>query len=278
MTNRRIQSIVGLMAVGLLGLIGFQWFWISNALQLQEEQFAYKATDALQSVVRTLERQEIRFLIRQREQASDQQRRILAMGQPANLPANVLNNRSLMKQTATANRLSANEIRRPRLSAAVSRPAKKPQLVKRLDNELAAQAEPAGQLTIERLGFPGQSVAPTDVLHPTTVSLSAEQVLIVEQYLQQQELLMANGDFMAQLAQQQQFDAWVDHDLLGQLHRLNKSGRRGNRGDTLTMPTNHPRRTRLLRERLARSTAPLLPRPAGSVPTPPTAKPTHSRP
>ncbi len=238
------------MAIGLLGLIGFQWFWINNALQLQREQFDYKVTDALQSVVRTLERQEIRFFIQQRDQARSQQARLLAIGQPGNL-AQPLLNRSLVRQ---ANAL-------PKPAPRSKRPIRNPvKLARNIDAPSNGQpnstSEAVGQLTIERYGFPGQSVTPTDVLHPTTVSLSSEQVLVVEQYLQQQELLIANGDFSAQLLQQQQFDAWVDHELLGRLHKMNRSGRTGQTGnwaDSLTMSANRPRHNRLLREKLDRS-------------------------
>ncbi len=46
MSKERIGWIVMLMAVGLLGLVGLQLFWINSALKLQKEQFAYKVTDA----------------------------------------------------------------------------------------------------------------------------------------------------------------------------------------------------------------------------------------
>ncbi len=257
MTNSRIQRIVGLMAFGLLGLIGFQWFWISNALQLQGEQFDYKVTDALQSVVRKLEGQEIQFFIRQRNQARNQQARLMAMGKPAHLPEQVLNNRSLAQQMGNPARQMP-EKRRVQVIDPARRPVRLSRLAGPVDGQ-PNQAEAVGQLTIERYGFPGQSVTPTDVLHPTTVSLSAEQVLVVEQYLQQQELLMANGDFSAQLVQQQQFDSWVDHELLGRLHKMNQSGRPGHTGnwaDSLTMPPSRPKRNRLLRESMARLSAP----------------------
>ena len=46
MSKQRIRWIVALMAVGLLGLVGLQLYWIGSALQLQKEQYAYKVTDA----------------------------------------------------------------------------------------------------------------------------------------------------------------------------------------------------------------------------------------
>jgi two-component system phosphate regulon sensor histidine kinase PhoR len=79
MSKQRIRWIVALMAIGLLGLVGLQLFWIGSALRLQKEQFAYKVTDALQEVVRTLERQEIVYLTKQRIQAREQQDRLKAI-------------------------------------------------------------------------------------------------------------------------------------------------------------------------------------------------------
>ena len=80
MSKQRIRWIVALMAVGLLGLVGFQVYWIRNALHLQQEQFAYKVTDALQEVVRTLERQEIVYMTQQRLHAQQQQYRLRQIG------------------------------------------------------------------------------------------------------------------------------------------------------------------------------------------------------
>ena len=87
MTKQRIRWIVALMTIGLLGLVGLQLYWISSALQLQKEQFAYKVTDALQEVVRTLERQEIVYLTKQRIQAQEQQNSLMAIAKKEDKPA-----------------------------------------------------------------------------------------------------------------------------------------------------------------------------------------------
>ena len=76
-TKFSIRWLIGLMGAAVLGLLGFQFFWINNALQLHNEQFDLKVADALQEVVRKLEKQEIRYLIQQREQI-EQQRHNLA--------------------------------------------------------------------------------------------------------------------------------------------------------------------------------------------------------
>ncbi|MCU0339462.1 MAG: HAMP domain-containing histidine kinase [Spirosomaceae bacterium] len=76
MTKRKIQFIIGLISLAMLCLVGFQWYWISNAIELRNEQFSLKVTDALQEVVRKLEKQEIVYLIRQREQIEQQQKHL----------------------------------------------------------------------------------------------------------------------------------------------------------------------------------------------------------
>ena len=70
------------MSGAAIGLLVFQWFWISNVLKLQNEQFDLKTTDGLQEVVRKLEKQEIIYLSRQQAQAEAQKRNIEALGKP----------------------------------------------------------------------------------------------------------------------------------------------------------------------------------------------------
>ena len=82
LTKRKIQWIITLMSGAAIGLLVFQWFWISNVLKLQNEQFDLKITDGLQEVVRKLEKQEIIYLSRQQAQAEAQRRNIEALGKP----------------------------------------------------------------------------------------------------------------------------------------------------------------------------------------------------
>ncbi|WP_111628720.1 sensor histidine kinase [Larkinella arboricola] len=82
MTKQRIRWIAALMTVGLLGLISLQLYWIDNALSLQKEQFDSRVTDGLQEVVRTLERQEILYLARQRMNQQEQKRQLMAISRP----------------------------------------------------------------------------------------------------------------------------------------------------------------------------------------------------
>lgn len=79
MTKRKIRLLITLMGLAMLGLVGFQWHWITSALALRNEQFDLKVSDALQDVVRKLEKQEIIYLVRQREQIEQQQRKLEAL-------------------------------------------------------------------------------------------------------------------------------------------------------------------------------------------------------
>ena len=76
---------------------------------------------------------------------------------------------------------------------------------------------------------------PSDVLHPTPQPLTPEQQQVIEAFFQQQDELMAVGDWQTQLARQQQFEQWVDQVLVSQLSAMNSqmSGN-SNQSDSLT--------------------------------------------
>lgn len=193
MSKQYIRWIVALMGVGLLGVIGLQVYWLRTAWQLQQEQFSYRVTDALQEVVRTLERQEIEYLTRQRGRAHEQKQRLMAIAKPGGANAQKIESRTTAtaKETITANATSHGKPAQPR----DSRPSR-PTLPQ---------------------NFSSQSLS--DALQPVVTPLSPEQVQVVEAFFRQQEELMAAGDFQAQLVQQQQFEAWADEVLAGQLQQ-----------------------------------------------------------
>ncbi|MGF7218611.1 two-component system phosphate regulon sensor histidine kinase PhoR [Spirosoma lacussanchae] len=225
MSKQRIQWIVALMAVGLLGLVGLQLYWIGSALRLQREQFAYKVTDALQEVVRTLERQEIVYHYKQRVQAQQQQDRLMAIAR---------------KEKKTP----APETSRPRPRVGAST-----QLAQR---GRAAEAPPADRPVVGLSMTPaGAMVVQSDVLHPTVHPLSAEQMMVVEEFFRQQEVLMAVGDWQTQIQQQQQFDHWVERVLADELTQINNSVQATQRADSL-------KRLARLRAKRARQAAPDL--------------------
>lgn len=178
------------MAVGLLGLVGFQLYWISNALHLQKEQFTYKVTDALQEVVRTLERQEIVYLTQQRLQAEQQRHQLQEIGRGQSVPT--------------------------------QKPKPTPPILAKTDHEPSTDPATAPSLTRRRKLMPNAAVTtPTDVLHPTPQPLTPEQQAIIEAFFRQQNELMAIGDWQTQLLQQQRFEQWVDQVMFGQLEAMN---------------------------------------------------------
>ncbi|MVM40093.1 two-component sensor histidine kinase [Spirosoma sp. HMF3257] len=199
MSKQRIRWIVALMAIGLLGLVGLQLFWIGSALRLQKEQFAYKVTDALQEVVRTLERQEIVYLTKQRIQAREQQDRLMAIAKKEG--------KSTSKESIYHG-MTAKQADR----IAEAKPVDRTQVVPPNSRQtMTLGMTPAGAVVVQ-----------SDVLHPTVQPLSAEQSAVVVEFFRQQEELMAVGDWQTQLLQQQQFDHWVENDLVTELIRINK--------------------------------------------------------
>ncbi|MDN4164514.1 HAMP domain-containing sensor histidine kinase [Cytophagales bacterium LB-30] len=59
MNKRQIRIIISLMTLALLGLVGFQMYWIRNAIRLSHERFEKDVQDALLEVSTHLERLEV---------------------------------------------------------------------------------------------------------------------------------------------------------------------------------------------------------------------------
>lgn len=188
MSRQRIRWIVALMAVGLLGLVALQSYYITSAWRLQREQFDYKVTDALQEVVRTLERREIMDLSRQRLRAQQQQQRLMAIS----------------RKTDSTPAFS----RKP-----------KPEVPKQED--LIAKRIRKRTGNAPGLDMPPTVVIQSDALHPQTQPITPEQALIVATFFEQQEMLAAAGEWQAQLEQQRQFEEWANRELVGQMTQFN---------------------------------------------------------
>ncbi len=58
MSRQRLIFIIALMSVALLGLIGLQFYWINNAIHLNEERFKQTVHEVMNNVVKSLERRE----------------------------------------------------------------------------------------------------------------------------------------------------------------------------------------------------------------------------
>jgi two-component system, OmpR family, phosphate regulon sensor histidine kinase PhoR len=99
--KKNIQMMIGLMGLAVLALLGFQWYWINNAIDLRQEQFNLKVTDAMQEVVRKLERQEMIYLMRQREEAEKQRQKFEAMSRTRVAKRNSYTTRPLTEKYAS---------------------------------------------------------------------------------------------------------------------------------------------------------------------------------
>lgn len=177
------------MAVGLLGLVGLQGYYITSAWRLQRDQFDYKVTDALQEVVRTLERREISDLSRQRIRAQQQQQRLMAISRKSDSkPAFVKRNRP------------------------VSPPKQEDLIAKRIRERRSGG---------NGLEMPSTVVIQSDVLHSQTQPITPEQALVVATFFEQQEMLAAAGEWQAQAEQQRQFEEWANRELVGQMNQFN---------------------------------------------------------
>lgn len=82
MTKRRIQWIIGAMTLALIGLAAFQFYWIRATLEAKQEQFDASVSEALQAVVRKMEKQEIAYLTNRKLAAEAQRQRLMAIGKP----------------------------------------------------------------------------------------------------------------------------------------------------------------------------------------------------
>jgi two-component system phosphate regulon sensor histidine kinase PhoR len=86
MSKRKIQIIVGLMCVALIGLIGFQWYWIREAIAIRNDQFNQKVSESVQEVVHRLEKQEMMYLLQRRIEIEQQKSKLDRIAQLRNMP------------------------------------------------------------------------------------------------------------------------------------------------------------------------------------------------
>jgi len=69
MKSFQLRNIIVVIAVALIGLIGIQIYWISNAVQLERERIERSATEAVNEVIDMLERHETLTKIRSHQEA-----------------------------------------------------------------------------------------------------------------------------------------------------------------------------------------------------------------
>ena len=102
MTKRKIQIIIGLMCLALIGLIGFQWYWIREAIAIRNEQFNNKVAESVQEVVHRLEKQEMMYLLQQRIETEQQKDKLNRITQLREMPV-----KRTVPVTSTKKRVSA---------------------------------------------------------------------------------------------------------------------------------------------------------------------------
>ncbi len=183
MTKRRIQWIIGAMSLALIGLAAFQFYWIRATMEAKQEQFDASVSEALQAVVRKMEKQEIAFLTNRKLAAEAQKQRLLAIGKPGTA------------QSA------------PTTPAPISRRA----VPRRRTPPSVAQAEKAGRAA--RIANPEPvweahqfRTMPTDAYFHELSILPNGQVQIIEEYIRHDLVVGAQVDEIArnrQIAEQQ---------------------------------------------------------------------------
>ncbi|GAB3329758.1 hypothetical protein GCM10027299_33610 [Larkinella ripae] len=182
------------MTVGLLGLISLQLYWIDNALSLQKEQFDSRVTDGLQEVVRTLERQEILYLARQRMNQQQQKQQLMAISRPA--------------------------ISKPVEKVVRKKPVEAPEpMAARLPKEtkpFSSEPESASG-TVPVSAWQQTQVSPSDAFHSDFQKLSDAQQKHFEDLVRQQDALGPDELWDLQMQQQRHFNRLVDQVFERQL-------------------------------------------------------------
>lgn len=74
------------MCLALIGLIGFQWYWIREAIAIRNEQFNNKVAESVQEVVHRLEKQEMMYLLQQRIETEQQKDKLDRITQLREMP------------------------------------------------------------------------------------------------------------------------------------------------------------------------------------------------
>ena len=156
MTKRKIQIIIGLMCLALIGLIGFQWYWIREAIAIRNEQFNNKVAESVQEVVHRLEKQEMMYLLQQRIETEQQKDKLNRITQLREMP---------VKRTAQVNNTK-------KRASTISPPANIQVFIAPNGEEIHYQVL--------------AEAAPSDVLSPNFRVMVEHQQQIIEEFFQAQ--------------------------------------------------------------------------------------------
>ncbi|WP_090375505.1 sensor histidine kinase KdpD [Dyadobacter sp. SG02] len=165
MTKRKIQIIVGLMCLALIGLIGFQWYWIREAIAIKNDQFNQKVSESVQQVVHRLEKQEMMYLLQRRIEAEQQKSRLDRIAQLREMP---------VKRTAP-----------------VTPKAPMQEQLTRIQPRMEVAIGPNGEEIHYQIIT---EAVPTDVLSPNFRVMVDHQQRIIEEFFQAQQYGMAGID------------------------------------------------------------------------------------
>ena len=152
------------MCLALIGLIGFQWYWIREAIVIRNDQFNHKVAESVQEVVHRLEKKEIMYLLQQRIETEQQKSRLERITQLRNVP--------VKRVVPVKNKVS-------------------PEVYSRTTPKLEIFVGPNGeeihyQITSESV--------PTDVLSPNFRIMADHQQKIMEEFFQAQQFGLAGMD------------------------------------------------------------------------------------
>jgi len=160
MTKRKIKGIVGLMCLALIGLIGFQWYFISEAIAVRNEQFNHKVAESVQQVVHRLEKQEMLYLLQQRIDNEQQRAKLEEMTRVSE---------------ASRSRPVRNQ---PESAANVQSPTRQN------PTGMEIAIGPSGEVSYQFFS----EIAPSDALSPNFRIMAERQQQIMEEFFQAQRL------------------------------------------------------------------------------------------
>ncbi len=79
MKEKNLKITIGLMSAALFGLIAVQFYWITNAIELEEKLFDYNVNEAMNSVVKRISKNEtVKYVAHKIIKSSDEDIRLVS--------------------------------------------------------------------------------------------------------------------------------------------------------------------------------------------------------
>lgn len=170
------------MCLALVGLIGFQWYFIREAIAVRTEQFNHKVAESVQQVIHRLEKQEMLYVLQHRIEREQQESKLEQI--------------TKVNQASRSNRTSSTI---PNGQLAQVSPRLAPE---RRPSGMEISVGPSGEVSYQYF----MEVAPSDVLSPNFRVLADRQQRIIEEFLRAQSQGAAGLDefISRRLAEEQQ--------------------------------------------------------------------------